>query len=63
MLSPEYVDKDVDYPDGFAQVKAYDKPYDDASNLPYYPKEGEGNLIQRNNLYNNIYVPVLLCHL
>lgn len=27
MPSSEYADKDVDYPEGFVQVKVYDKAY------------------------------------
>lgn len=41
MLRPDYIDKDDDYPDGFVLVKVYGRPCYDASDVHYYPKEGE----------------------
>lgn len=58
MHCPDYIDKDVDYPGGFVQVKVYDKPSYDTSSVPCYPKEGEDNLLQTNQLYNKFYTCV-----
>lgn len=49
MLGPGYVGKDVGYPYGFVHIKVYKKPYYDAANLPYFPKEGGGNVAHKEN--------------
>lgn len=56
MLSSEYADKDVDYQEGFVQFKVYDLPYEVAANLAYYPKDGEGNLIEKKKQNNKFYL-------
>lgn len=50
VLSPKNTakdDDDHDDPDGFVQVKVCDKLYRDAVNIPYYPEEGQGALMQK----------------
>lgn len=55
-LSQCCVDKDVDCPDDFVQVRVYDTSYYVVVSLPYHPKEGEGNLTLKKKLYNNLHL-------